>query len=67
MINIKLPLFISFSPSMHYRKNRRENRSEAKKQATHIVKQGLPKPKQMGQKVVSTSSVYPAEKLRLGI
>ncbi|XP_057550198.1 uncharacterized protein LOC130828306 isoform X2 [Amaranthus tricolor] len=52
---------------LHLRKNRRENRSEAKKQATHIVKQGLHKPKQMGQKVGSTSSVYPAEKLRLGI
>lgn len=52
---------------MHYRKNRRETLSEAKKQQTHIMKQGAPKSLQKGQKGGSTSSVYPAEKLRLGI
>ncbi|KMT13397.1 hypothetical protein BVRB_4g084310 [Beta vulgaris subsp. vulgaris] len=52
---------------VHLRKNRRETLSEAKKQQTHIMKQGAPKSLQKGQKGGSTSSVYPAEKLRLGI
>ncbi|XP_021718695.1 uncharacterized protein LOC110686393 [Chenopodium quinoa] len=52
---------------LHLRKNRRENLSEAKKRPIHFVIQGTPKPLQKGNKGGSTSSVYPAEKLKLGI